>query len=382
MSRPPAGPQTLLRSLNARAILESLALRGPLTRAELMSETGLSRTAVTQVLRMLEAGEAVASAGMDRETQGPAATRVSLHPSLGYAAAVHIDHHSVHIAVVDPTGAVRAEQRAPLRSAPDLGDRVVRIAEVLHSLGGAVSGPLRVVVVGVVGVVTPDGTLRDDQGPDGGAFRSALSARLACPVILENDVNLAALAELAAEDADRLGTFALLSLDDGLGAGIVIDGALHRGTSGLAGEIMYLPQPNLPVAAPVLSSEVIADLALANERDPDAPLDDHLRAAEDGDVSARAMLDEMAARIVRVAGAITLVLDPAEFILAGRLAHPVFVAAVEQRALDIAHLLRLSFRVSAFGREAALVGAVGQAAARLRELAFGEIVAPLDRAGR
>ncbi|WP_396652680.1 hypothetical protein [Microbacterium sp. AK031] len=68
-----------------------------------MGETGLSRTAVTQVIRMLEAGDAVASAGVDRATRRPAATRVSLHPGLGFAAAVHVDHTAMHVSLVDPT---------------------------------------------------------------------------------------------------------------------------------------------------------------------------------------------------------------------------------------------------------------------------------------
>ena len=100
MARPLAGPQTLLRTLNGRAILETLARRGPLTRAELVAETGLSRTAVTQVLRMLDASSAVAAAGVDRDTRGPAAGRVALHPQLGFAAAVHVDAHAAHVALV------------------------------------------------------------------------------------------------------------------------------------------------------------------------------------------------------------------------------------------------------------------------------------------
>ncbi|WP_218683424.1 winged helix-turn-helix domain-containing protein, partial [Microbacterium sp. BF1] len=100
MSRPLAGPQGLLRTLNGRAILEALARSGPQTRSELMSATGLSRTAVTQVLRMLENAGAVASAGLDRDTRGPAAGRVALHPRLGFAVAVHVDHHAAHVVLV------------------------------------------------------------------------------------------------------------------------------------------------------------------------------------------------------------------------------------------------------------------------------------------
>jgi predicted NBD/HSP70 family sugar kinase len=370
VTRPPAGPQTLLRTLNATAILEALARRGPLTRTELMSETGLSRTAVTQVLRMLETGESVASAGVDRATRGPAATRVSLNPALGFAAAVHIDHHSMSIAVVDPTGAVRAEHQAPFDPAADLADRVESLAAVLAVQTRALEGTLHAVVIGVPGIVGRDGSIRDDQGPDGGVFRTALAARLGCVVRIENDINLAALAELTALAASGLASFVLLAIDDGLGAGIVIDGALHRGASGIAGEVMYLPQPPLPLAAPVLSEVVVADLALTHGRDPDQPLRAHLDAALEGDVGALDMTAELARRLVVVAGSITLVIDPEAYVLAGDAAHPALVEAVRVAADDISHLLPLTFEVSSFGREATLVGAVGEATAALREAVF------------
>ncbi|MBO9624968.1 MAG: ROK family transcriptional regulator [Microbacterium sp.] len=379
MARPIAGPQSLLRSLNGRAILESLGRRGPLTRSELMDETGLSRTAVTQVLRMLESTGAVTPAGVDTQTRGPAAAKVALHPRLGIAAAVHVDHHAAHVVLVDPTGAVRAERHAAF---PPRGDRVEHIAELIDACLGEVRAPLLVAVIGVPGIVTADGGIRDDQGPDGGAFRSALSTRLGCPVRVENDVNLAALAELTAGGGAELSSFALLLLDGGLGGGIVIDGALHRGFSGVAGEIMYLPQPPLPIAAPVLSETVVADLALANGRDVDATIDEHLAAAAYGDESALAMAAEMGRRLVLVAGSVALVLDPEAFILGGTAAHPVLVDAVARVADEYAALLPLRFRVSSFGPEAPLVGAVGEAASALRVTLFTRIVPVPDRKTR
>jgi DNA-binding transcriptional ArsR family regulator len=226
MTRPLAGPQTLLRALNGRAILEALARTGPRTRAELMAATGLSRTAVTQVLRMLEGAGAVAPAGVDRDTRGPAAGRVALHPRLGFAAAIHADHHAAHVVLVDPTGAVRAELHEDF---PRVDDRVTHIARLVDRCRRAVKGPVHAAVVGVPGIVTADGGIRNDEGPDGGAFRCALAAALGCEVRIENDVNLAALAELSVGAVADLSSFALLLLvDDGLGAGIVIDGALHR----------------------------------------------------------------------------------------------------------------------------------------------------------
>jgi DNA-binding transcriptional ArsR family regulator len=270
MSRPLAGPQGLLRTLNGRAILEALARSGPQTRSELMSTTGLSRTAVTQVLRMLENAGAVAPAGVDRDTRGPAAGRFALHPRLGFAVAVHVDHHAAHVVLVDATGVVRAAEHAPFVEAENRVAHIVALIEKCRRSVKAAKGAVHLAVVGVPGIVTADGGIRDDLGPDGGAFRAALSAALDCPVRIENDVNLAALAELTSGEGGALSSFALLLLDDGLGAGIVIDGALHRGFSGVAGEVMYLPQTPIPIGAPLVGDAVVGDLALGVGRDAEA----------------------------------------------------------------------------------------------------------------
>lgn len=382
MSRPLAGPQGLLRTLNGRAILEALARSGPQTRAELMSTTGLSRTAVTQVLRMLEAAGAVASAGVDRDTRGPAAGRVALHPRLGYAAAVHVDHHAAHVVLVDAAGTVSAEQHGAF---PGTGDRVAHIVDLVDRCRRAVSaakGAVHLAVVGVPGIVTADGGIRDDLGPDGGAFRAALAAALDCPIRVENDVNLAALAELTAGGGGDLSSFALLLLDDGLGAGIVIDGALHRGFSGVAGEVMYLPQTPLPIGAPIVSDAVVGDLALGAGGDADATLAQHLEAAASGDEISRAIVAEIGRRIVLVAGSVGLVLDPEAFILSGKAAHPVLIEAIQRIADEYAAQLPLRFVVSSFGPEAPLVGAIGEAASALRGTLFTRILTPAPKAGR
>ena len=382
MSRPLAGPQGLLRTLNGRAILESLARSGPQTRAELMSATGLSRTAVTQVLRMLEGAGAVASAGVDRETRGPAAGRVALHPRLGYAAAVHIDHHAAHVVLVDASGIVRAEQHAALPPAEERVAHIVDLVDRCRRTLKAAKGAVHLAVVGVPGIVTADGGIRDDLGPDGGAFRAALAAALDCPVRIENDVNLAALAELTGGAGGDLASFALLLLDDGLGAGIVIDGALHRGFSGVAGEVMYLPQTPLPIGAPIVSDTVVGDLALGEGCDADASLADHLEAAADGDEAALRIVAEIGRRIVLVAGSVGLVLDPEAFILSGKAAHPALVEAIRSIADQYAAQLPLRFLVSSFGPEAPLVGAVGEAASALRVALFTRILTPAPKTGR
>ena len=375
VARPPTGTQSMLRTANARSILDALARRGALTRAELMRETGLSRSAVTQVLRKLDARDATMTAGVDRETRGPAAERVTLNPRLGFAVAVYIDHHDAHAALVDATGAVRAEASAPLSA---VYDRLDVVTALIDECTGGVA-PVHLAVVGVPGIVTVDGAVRDDTGPDGGVFRLALSEKLGCPVRIENDVNLAALAELDGPLGAERATFALLLLDEGLGASFVLDGTVHRGVSGIAGEVQYLPQSPLPLGAPVIGEAVTADLALGVGRDPALPLLAHLEAAADGDADAQRMVDEIARRLTIIAGSITLVIDPGLFVLGGLAAHPVMHDAIVRAAQAWEDRLPLRFTDSAFGREAPLVGAAAEAAAELRATLFAGVLIPEPR---
>jgi predicted NBD/HSP70 family sugar kinase len=331
---------------------------------------------------MLDAAGAVGPPGGDRHTRGPAAGRVALHPRLGFAAAVHIDHHAAHVVLVDARGVVHAEEHAALPIQEERVEHIVALVDRCRLSVKAAKGAIHLAVVGIPGIVTADGGIRDDLGPDGGAFRSALTAALGCPVRIENDVNLAALAELTAGVGGDLASFALLLLDDGLGAGIVIDGALHRGFSGVAGEVMYLPQTPLPVGAPIESDAVVGDLALGVGRNAEATLEDHLEAAGRGDEAAIGIVTEIGKRIVLVAGSIGLVLDPEAFILSGKAAHPVLVEAIQRVADAYAAQLPLRFLVSSFGPEAPLVGAVDEAASALRSMLFTRILTPAAKPGR
>lgn len=366
MIRTAASARAPRRILEPRAVFETLAREGSLARADLAGQTGLSRAAVARALRMLVGAGAVVASGVGR---------VALDPALGYAGAVYADRRGVQVALVDPAGAVRAERHAPC---DDPERRVEVIAALVRDCLSAVDAPLRLAVIGIPGAVGIDGSIQDDLGPDGGAVKAGLSAALGCPVAIENDVNLAALAELSAGGAPR--SFALLMLADGLGAGIVIDGALHRGAAGIAGEVMYLPQTPLPIGAPVLCDAVVGDLALTLGRDPDATIDQHLEDAAQGDPVALEMAQEMGRRIALVAGTVALVVDPEVFVLSGSAAHPVLVDAVERVAASYAARLTLRFRVASFGAEAPLVGAVGEAASALRETVFTRILDAPDGA--
>ncbi|MFK4728304.1 ROK family transcriptional regulator [Agromyces mediolanus] len=396
MTPPLAGPQSLLRALNARAVLEVLAEHGPSSRTELMERTGLSRTAVTQLVRALRASGELVPAGHDRDTRGPAAERVALNPGLGLALAAHCARDRVAVALVDASGTVRQRAHAELAGPEETARALARLLAGLREAAGP-EIPLLAGIVGVPGIVARDGTVRTESGPDDGALRDALARLVSAPLRLENDVNLAALTELA-RGAEPDASFALLSLDPGLGAAIVIGGALHRGAGGGAGEVAYLPQPGVPLGAPVLGGEQLAAVFAAHGIDPGtAPLA-VLDAAGRGEPASRAAVEELAGRLALVAASLRLVLDPEAIVLADLAAHPAFLAAVDRAATAFADRLPIPIRAASPAPTGAddaeattavalddptLAGAAIEAAAELRSRLFPHVpaAAPATTAG-
>ncbi|MFD3310969.1 ROK family transcriptional regulator [Streptomyces sp. NPDC058694] len=232
-----------LRSHNAALLLDLLrrAGRTGMSRLELAERTGLTPQAVSKITARLREDGLVTEAGRQASTGGKPRTVLRLVPEAGHAVGLHLDRDELRVVLVDLTGAVVAERCAPL----DLGagaDAVldVVVAEVGEVLAGL--GSVGSTVLGV-GVAMP-GPLDHTHGVlhrvtgfpewDGYPLRDALSRRLGgVPVVLDKDTNAAALRLAVGGEA---GAFAYLHLGTGLGAGLVLGGAVHRGSRTGAGE--------------------------------------------------------------------------------------------------------------------------------------------------
>ncbi|MEV0252802.1 ROK family transcriptional regulator [Streptomyces sp. NPDC050732] len=228
----------VLRGHNAALVLDLLRAAGEagISRLELAERTGLTPQAVSKITARLRAEGLAAEAGRRASTGGKPRTVLRLVPGAGHAVGLHLDRDELTAVLVDLTGAVVAERRAPLAFGAG-AEAVVEVAvgEVRGLLlgRGTVSG---------VGVALPGpldhaaGVLHRVTGfPewDGFALRDVLSGRLGLPVVVDKDTNAAALGLALASAAD---SFAYLHLGTGLGAGLVFGGALHRGARTGAGE--------------------------------------------------------------------------------------------------------------------------------------------------
>ncbi len=333
MQRRPGTP-SLLRELNDRSALELLLTGGPLTRAQLGEHTGLSKVTASQLLSRLEERGIVEVAGELAGGRGPNAALYAVVPSTAYVAGLHVEQDEISAGVADITGNVVARISVNPSAAEDPVALVRAAVQAACSSAGVPPESLRAFVIGTPGVLDPrtgDPRLAVNLPAWHEGVLEALRSDLGRPVTLENDVNLAAMAEQAAGAAVGVPDFVLVWIGVGLGLATVLGGTLHRGVGGAAGEIGYLPVPGAPLPEDLthpatgafqrlVGAQAVLPLAesfgFAEKSDADA-VAAAVRAAADRDQSADDFLSELAVRVATGVAAISVVLDPGLVVLSG-----------------------------------------------------------------
>ncbi|MDO5535481.1 MAG: ROK family transcriptional regulator [Propionibacteriaceae bacterium] len=359
--------QAQMRSANMGLLLRHLRTQGVRSRAQLATETGLSKATISSLIAdlsergLVREGEVIRGGSVGRPGQavaldGAHVAGIGLELSVDYAAltALTLDGTVVRESVT-PLDAVRLD-------IPTVLDRTASILErTLLSL--ADSGTQ---VVGLT--VAPPGIIDYDTGtirfaPNLG-WRSVplveeLGRRLgpaAPPIRLENDAKLAAVAEYDHVGKEGIEDLLYLSGEVGVGAGIIAGGRLVRGYSGFSGEVGHLPlDPSdtpcncgrsgcwetIVGLTPFLTLATAADDDL---RHPGRALEDRLETlverARAGDARTLEALATIAARLAVGLGILVDVLNPRMVILGGYYAYfgdhllPPLQAALAARRLD------------------------------------------------
>ncbi|WP_240439651.1 ROK family transcriptional regulator [Streptomyces europaeiscabiei] len=243
----PASPSTA-RAINDRLALRLLQQEGPLTAGQLKQLTGLSRPTVADLVERLTAAGLVEVVGESGEQRrGPNARLYGIVADRAHLAALDVRTEGVTVVVADLLGTELARASVPIADDAGTGpavEQAVTLVERAAKEAGA--DRLHTVAIGAPGLIDPaTGELRDSSGLPEWHRRlvAALGESFPARVLVENETNLAALAEQrdgAARDRD---TFVLLWLGLGTGAAVVLDGHLRRGASGGTGEIGFLPVP-------------------------------------------------------------------------------------------------------------------------------------------
>jgi predicted NBD/HSP70 family sugar kinase len=382
------GTPRLLRALNDRAALELLLSRGPLTRAQLGELTGLSKVTASQLVERLEERGLVARVGEQAGGRGPNAQMYAVVPATAYVVGVDVGPQHVVAAAADITGQVVGRTDVSIGDADD-PVRVVHAAVVeAAAAAGAPLSRVRRVVLGTPGLVDPatgEISFAWDLPRWHRGLLAALRADLDRPVVFENDVNLAAIAEAHGGAAIGVPDFVLVWVGRGVGMAVVLGGRLHRGTTGAAGEIGYLPVPGSPVPRDVsrrskgsFQQLIGADAvrAVAREHGFKGGPADAVRAAIAAGTAGGPMLDELARRLALGVAAVGLVLDPALVVLAGDIGQAGGTALAQRVQHEVAAIAVVSPRVvpTEVAAEPVLHGALLTGLDAVRDEVFGSTV--------
>ena len=238
-----------LAGYNRAVVLDLVRRCGPITRTELASRSGLAMSSVVNVLGALRRRGLIKDVALGRSTGGRPPVLVELNASARYAIGATVRVTGVEAVLLDLTGNIVVGTSLPLQGGLSPSavagavvegvDQVLRLAAVdpgrVLGLGVGFPGPVR---DGRNVLGAPWFPLWRDE-----PLAQEVEGLLGFPVEIENDANLAALAEYRHGIGRRTkgaGSLVYVYVDRGIGSGIVVEGKIWRGTDGVAGEVGHM----------------------------------------------------------------------------------------------------------------------------------------------
>jgi predicted NBD/HSP70 family sugar kinase len=334
-----SGSLEALREANRLRVVDALRREGTASRTDLVRITGLSRTTITTLVGDLQArGLVIEDAdGVERPEKpgrGRPPVLLRLAPPAGAAVGVDFGHRHVRVAVADLSSTVLAERRVEmdvdaaastaLDTAAEMVTDVLAEADVAREqvagAGMGLPGPID----RRTGTVGSSVILADWAG-----IKAAeeLARRLGMRVEVDNDANLGALAELSLGAGRGLEDLVYVKVSSGIGAGLVLGGRLHRGATGIAGEIGHVQVRadgavcrcgNRGCLETVASGPALLSV-LRPAHGPELTLSGMLELAGAGDLGTLRVLNDAGRAIGHALGDLCNSLNPAAIVVGGDL---------------------------------------------------------------
>jgi len=241
------GRLSLLRHCSEQALLETLRKEGPASQAQLSRRLHLSKSTVSAVVQGLLERGLVRRTELARSRVGRRSMLLDIAADAGHIAGIDLGATWLRVAVADLKGALRSRRaaRTARSGLQALLDQLRRLVAGVAADAGVPLDRLLACAIGVPGAVSlGDGVVRlcpNLSFLEGVPLGRRLEAALGLKVLIDNDVNLAAIGEKWRGAASDARNFAFLAIGTGIGVGLILEGELYRGAGGLAGEIAYLP---------------------------------------------------------------------------------------------------------------------------------------------
>lgn len=330
-TRTAPGSAASLRIANQRRVLAVLLDRGSesATQADITRETGLAAGTVSTIVRELAAARVVSTvAGAGRR-----GTTVRLARGAGLVAGVDFGHSHVAVAIAEMSGTVLAEERRPLPPGHQHTEGLETARAMLQSLLdtlGAEHADLRNIGMGLPAPLSNNIVMSSAILPGwvGVNARDEASRALDAKVLIENDANLGALAEHRHGHGRGHANVVFVKVSSGVGAGLILDNQLFRGSAGTSGEIGHL---TLNDQGPLcrcgsrgcLEAYAATGTALAMMADqmPGAGVGAIIEAAQQGNVSALRVFEDAGLHLGWGLATVTNLLNPDVILVGGDMSH-------------------------------------------------------------
>jgi len=382
-----ANPETpLARQLSVGAVVDWIIHRGPVSRAAIAKATGLSKQTVSEVVRALEIAGWVRPTGRTSGNVGRTATTYEICPDAAFVLGVDLGGTKVHGAIANLACEVVAESSEPTdaRGGHAVVDQIAALLARLAERAEIGRDRIRLVAIGSPGVLDQQsGAIRlapnipsFDSFDVIGALRDALSTE----VIIENDVNIAAIGEQWLGRAKGTSTFAFLALGTGFGMGVLSEGKLMRGARGAAGEIAYLPIGGDPfdpatrahgaLEAAVGAAGIVRRYCNAGGTAATTVREIFDRDAA-GDRVAAETITETARLLALTALTVATLLDPEMIVLGGSIGSRLELVDKVRELLAGCMASPIPVEASALGNRAGIVGALAVAINNIHNSLFG-----------
>lgn len=358
---------------------------GPISRASIAKQTGLSKQTISEIARQLEEEGWIQETGRTSGHVGRTAVTYEIIASAAFIAAVDLGGTKVRVAIADLSCQVFAEEVAPTDKRG--GQAVVEQINALCRKAAAANDidfkHVRLAVVGAPGA-PDDATGRIFLAPNIAGFNDMDVARalrdvLGVEVMLENDVNLAVYGENWLGQGQGIDNLAYIALGTGVGGGLMIGGQLVRGFSNAAGELGFLPFGADPFEAEslragayergVASAGIKSRYKELTAQDIDVPVIFERAAA--GEAAAAKVLDDTARLLARGIAAICAIANPQKIILGGSIGMRPEMLERVRAVLPLCFPMPVEVEASVLGSRAAIVGATAIGLSHLHNALFG-----------
>lgn len=370
----------LLRSLNRTAILDCIRLESPIARTKIARQLGLSIPTVMRVVNELIEEGLVCSLDDMEATGGRPRPLVSFDGKSYAAIGIDLGGSKMFGTVADLDGKVLHERFIPWNNlGPEASlEGVCELITELIDLPRSPGQLIRGIGIGAPGITDSDKgivTWAPSLGWRDLPLKKILYERFHLPVFVENDVNLTALGEFEFGAGKGTRDMVAIAIGTGIGAGIIIEGALYRGHRSAAGEIGYLlpgrqflgkRYDKFGALESLASGTGIAARAqqlLGPQALPDTNGDlsasSVFEAARQGEAWAQQVVDETVDYLTIAIVSVSTLLDPELIVLGGGVASSadLLIAPIMQRTEGlIPSIPRIV--ASSLGRRAAVMGAI------------------------